>query len=585
MGGDITVPKSDRDAVAAYVQQSSDLDTIDAVFADAVTRVRPTAATWMAAIAYGTHGATVVAAAGDPPPDLAERLDEDATEEWFVLPIGHGRYAFVADQGYAEGEATAELLPVFELAFARARAADDLSDLRTRVDAAQSLANMGDYDWHITTDTNRWSDQLYRIYGHEPGAFNPNYERFLSQIHPDDRERIQAIHQHAYTTLEPYQMVERIVRPDGEVRYLSSNGEVIADANGTPVRMRGTCVDVTEQVLAKQAEEHSSARFRALFDSSPDAIVVFEASGAVLEANVRARDLLGGNPVGRSVRHVLSGQPPYSGLGLPGVGLDGRSLVLDVATTTLSHETQIFAAFLRDASTRIQGESMAARLREAQVRRKQALEVNDSVVQGLTASAMTLQTRDIDATARFLDATLSAARRMMNEWLEPLEGSDLDPSDLVRSGPSTFEGEGNLVQPTPMRPVPRDDTPPIRILLIEDNDDVRALLRARLESSGRYDVVGEGGDGESGIQLAEELKPAVVLLDLAMPKMDGLTALPQILKVAPDTRVIVLSGFDQEHMAERALGAGAHGYLEKGLRMDIDGAVDSALSSSSRRVG
>ena len=88
-----------------------------------------------------------------------------------------------------------------------------------------------------------------------------------------------------------------------------------------------------------------------------------------------------------------------------------------------------------------------------------------------------------------------------------------------------------------------------------------------------------------GIRLAESLQPAVVLLDLAMPRMDGLSALPQILKVAPDTRVIVLSGFDQEHMAERALAAGAHGYLEKGLRMDIDGAVESALLNSPRRVG
>ncbi len=578
------MPEIDRDRVAAYVEHSSGLDTIEEVLSDAVSRLRPQAAGWMAAVAYGTHGPSVVASTGDLPADFLDQVIEKP-DEWLIEPIGGGKYALVAETEYAANEPTLALHPVFDLAFAKASASDDLNDLRTRVAAAQSLANMGDYDWHITTDTNRWSDQLYRIYGYEPGDFNPSYDRFLSHIHPDDRERIQAIHQQAYTSLEPYQMVERIVRPDGELRYLSSSGEVIADANGTPVRMRGTCVDITEQVLLKQAEEKSSARFRALFDSSPDAIVVFEGTGGVLEANVRARDLLGGNPVGRSIRHVLTGQPPYSGLGVTGVGLDGRALVLDVATTILSHEGEVCAVFLRDASTRLQGETMAARLREAQVRRKQALEVNDSVVQGLTASALTMQSGDMEATARFLDATLTAARRMMNEWLEPLEGSDLDPTDLVRSGPSTFEGEGNPVKPTPIRPVPREDVPAVKILLVEDNDDVRALLRARLESSGRYEVLGEGADGEDGIRLAESLQPEVVLLDLAMPRMDGLSALPQILKVAPDTRVIVLSGFDQEHMAERALAAGAHGYLEKGLRMDIDGAVESALLSSPRRVG
>lgn len=114
----------------------------------------------------------------------------------------------------------------------------ELDDLRQRVDNAQHLAGMGDYDWHIPTDTNRWSDQLYRIYGYEPQAFNASYERFLSLIHPEDRDRIQALHQEAYATGAPYQMIERIVRPDGEVRYLSSNGEVIMDDAGTPVRMR-----------------------------------------------------------------------------------------------------------------------------------------------------------------------------------------------------------------------------------------------------------------------------------------------------------------------------------------------------------
>src|SRR3954453_21460387 len=128
---------------------------------------------------------------------------------------------------------------------AQAAAEEALRDLQARVDNAQQLAHMGDYDWEIASDTNTWSDQLFRIYGYEPGAFNPNYEKFISFIHPEDRERIQAIHQAAYASGEPYQMIERIVRPDGEVRFLSSNGEVIMNPAGTPVRLRGTCIDIT----------------------------------------------------------------------------------------------------------------------------------------------------------------------------------------------------------------------------------------------------------------------------------------------------------------------------------------------------
>ena len=136
----------------------------------------------------------------------------------------------------------------------------ELADLRARVDNAQMLANMGDYDWHIETDTNTWSDQLFRIYGYEPGQIMASYDVFMQHIHPDDREKIRSVHQHAYATGEPYQMVERILRPDGELRYLASNGQVVTDANGTPLRMRGTCIDITDRVRAEQAQEETAVR-------------------------------------------------------------------------------------------------------------------------------------------------------------------------------------------------------------------------------------------------------------------------------------------------------------------------------------
>lgn len=136
----------------------------------------------------------------------------------------------------------------------------ELADLRSRVDNAQRLADMGDYDWHIESDTNTWSDQLFRIYGYEPGAIQASYEVFLQHIHPEDREKIKAVHQHAYATGEPYEMVERIVRPDGEIRYLASNGQVVTDENGTPIRMRGTCIDITARVRAEQAQEETAVR-------------------------------------------------------------------------------------------------------------------------------------------------------------------------------------------------------------------------------------------------------------------------------------------------------------------------------------
>ncbi len=114
-----------------------------------------------------------------------------------------------------------------------------------RLVEAQRISQVGSYDFELATNTNTWSDQLYRIYGREPQSFNATYERFLDMVHPDDRARIIAVHQHALQTLEPYEMEERIVWPDGQVRTLASWGEVVTDAAGNPLRMMGICWDIS----------------------------------------------------------------------------------------------------------------------------------------------------------------------------------------------------------------------------------------------------------------------------------------------------------------------------------------------------
>lgn len=334
-------------------------------------------------------------------------------------------------------------LAALDSALARRQAEAELEDLASRVDNAQHLANMGDYDWHIASDTNRWSDQLYRIYGHEPQSFNASYARFLALVHPDDRDRIAAVHQQAYLTGEPYQMVERIIRPDGEVRRLASNGQVLMDPGGTPLRFRGTCIDITDQVLAEHAREHIAARFRGLVESAPDAILVLDDEGRILEANPRAHELLGGQPAGHLIEDVLLAPAEDGGQGVPGASLDGRELLLDVTTAAVAHvdTERLVAVFLRDARVRLAGEAMAVRLREAQLRRRQALEINDNVVQGLVAASYALELDDPDRSAAYLAGTLAAARTMMDDLLDPLTGADMTPGDLVRSTAATFDPE------------------------------------------------------------------------------------------------------------------------------------------------
>jgi PAS domain S-box-containing protein len=475
---------------------------------------------------------------------------------------------------------------------AHAQCEERLADLTARMDNAQSLANMGDYDWHIPSDTNTWSDQLFRIYGHEPQSFHPTYEKFLSLIHTEDRDWISALHQKAYATGEPYTMIERIVRPTGEVRFLSSNGEVIMDENSQPVRMRGTCVDITDRVRADRERERIAARFQGLVDSAPDAILVLGADQRVLEANQMAYELLGGDPRGHRIQDLLPEWPTNDATDVPARSLDGRGLRLDVITVGVtpasdaavndaqSDGDSLVALFLRDAGPRLDGEALAARLSESQLRRRQALEINDNVVQGLVAAVYALHQGQVEVSRSYLDRTLSSARAMMDDLLDPLDGVGLQPGDLVRTaaaviGTDTATAED---QPAQVMELRRSHS----VLVVDDAEDLRVLLRVRMENHNGLTVVGEAADGVAAVELASELQPDLVLLDLAMPRMDGLEALPLIRAAVPGVRVIVLSGFNESTMAQKALEAGADHYVVKGGSMKrLLELVDSLLQPAS----
>lgn len=119
----------------------------------------------------------------------------------------------------------------------------------------------------------------------------------------------------------------------------------------------------------------------------------------------------------------------------------------------------------------------------------------------------------------------------------------------------------------------------LRTLLVDDVEDIRALLRMLMEQDGRFDVLAEAADGESAIALARQHQPEVVVLDLAMPIMDGLTALPALREASPGVRVVILSGFPVDQMGPAAREAGAVGYLEKGRNVGALAADIHALAT------
>lgn len=108
----------------------------------------------------------------------------------------------------------------------------------------------------------------------------------------------------------------------------------------------------------------------------------------------------------------------------------------------------------------------------------------------------------------------------------------------------------------------------IRILLVEDHVVVRQGTRQLLEREPDFEVVGEAGDGEQAVKTARQLKPDVIIMDVAMPNMNGIEATKQIKEFMPSVAVLVLTGYDYDEYILSLLEAGAAGYLLKSVSGD-----------------
>jgi len=121
---------------------------------------------------------------------------------------------------------------------------------------------------------------------------------------------------------------------------------------------------------------------------------------------------------------------------------------------------------------------------------------------------------------------------------------------------------------------------PIRVLLCDDAEGFRALMRSSLADDPAIEIVGEAADGEAGVDAAAELQPDVVLLDMSMPRMGGLQAIPKMRRRAPRTSIIGLSSLSAARMAAPSKEIGAHSYLEKGTELD---AIRAAIHDAAER--
>ena len=129
---------------------------------------------------------------------------------------------------------------------------------------AEELAHLGSWEWDTKNNKVTWSDELYKIYGLESNEFEGSFEGYLKRVHPGSREYVKQKLTEALQRKKHFDFYERIVRPNGSIRILYSNGIVITDEDGNPAQMIGGCLDVTDFKNTEYELRNSQQQLRAL---------------------------------------------------------------------------------------------------------------------------------------------------------------------------------------------------------------------------------------------------------------------------------------------------------------------------------
>ena len=128
-----------------------------------------------------------------------------------------------------------------------------LREQRTLLAEAQKIAGLGSWEWDPDSGRVSWSEELYRIFGVTQQDVPPSFENYLERLHPEDRQQSGAMVARALIDNRPFSMLERVVRPGGEVRYVRSQGDVVRNERGKPIKVLVACLDITDQRHSESA--------------------------------------------------------------------------------------------------------------------------------------------------------------------------------------------------------------------------------------------------------------------------------------------------------------------------------------------
>ncbi len=174
----------------------------------------------------------------------------------------------------------------------RKRAELALIDSELQLRDAQTLARIGNWQADIITGELNWSDEIYRLFGYEPGSFAPSVKAFHAAIHPDDLERVLESEKRAEQT-GLHDVEHRIVLPDGTINYVHELAKAETDIDGQLLRMSGTVQDITERVTAEAKQREVEERFEFAVEGAGDGVWDWDMQTNVMQFSKTYMEMLG----------------------------------------------------------------------------------------------------------------------------------------------------------------------------------------------------------------------------------------------------------------------------------------------------
>jgi PAS domain S-box-containing protein len=468
-----------------------------------------------------------------------------------------------------------------------------------RLSLALEAASMGTWDWDVPTGEMNWSPETHRMFGDTSGGMSPSFETFLARVHPSDRDRVSHAMNDAMERGDSYETEFRVVGYDNVLRWVLGKGKALR--NGKPLRMLGVFVDFTEH-------HHLEDELRAL-------------SGRLIQAheeerNRIARELHDDVAQRLSVLGIelatLSHHPDAlsSGLQQSLAGLAARTATLGADLHRVSHE--LHPATLEQVGLEA---GLRSFCRELSQSHRFAIDVNvhrvphplpndvalclyrvaqealnnavrHSQSQGAivrltgTADALLLSVTDHGGgfDPEFRGDRAALGLRSMRERVR-LVGGQFTVQSRAGSG-TRIEALVPVQRPEHSdRPVPLEARP--RVLLADDYPGLLDAWERLLVAS--CEIVGRVRSGRDVLDATRALEPDVVVVDVAMPDVNGIEACREIRSTRPETAVILVTAADDAEVRTAAREVGASAFLLKyAVADELEPAIQRAFQSRSR---